>query len=275
MQFGSAIRHCIAAKSSRPRQWLARRGLRITPSQWQLERFRNHHAGQRAFVIGNGTSLTTEDLDLLTGEVTFGSNKVYLAFDQTEWRPTYYHVSDVLVAENNRDRINELRLTKLFARCVYGTFADRRDIIWLDELPQPPTGSPPGFSTDCTLGVNGGFSVVYHQLQVAFHMGIREVYLIGVDFSFTLPENDAGETAHGRSLISNGEVNHFHPEYRQPGESWTEPRLDEQIRAFAVARKVFERAGGRLVNASRYTKLTALPRAELEAVLAGSAHAVA
>src|SRR5690606_17851147 len=79
-----------------------------------LSQFRDVHQGRRAFVIGMGPSLAMADLDQLSEEITFACNKVYLAFDQTMWRPTYYGVTDVLVASQNRGRIWEQECPKFF-----------------------------------------------------------------------------------------------------------------------------------------------------------------
>ena len=43
-----------------------------------MKSYVNCHAGKRAFVIGNGPSLRDTDLHKLAGEVTFGSNRIYL-----------------------------------------------------------------------------------------------------------------------------------------------------------------------------------------------------
>lgn len=209
------------------------------------------------------------DLEALADEITFASNKIFLTFDRTPWRPTYYHVCDEYVAEQNRSQINALPLTKLFARCVYRHFADRRDVIWLDELPSTNPAAP-GFARDCTAGVYGGFTVVYHQLQLAYHMGIREVYLIGLDYRFDVPGASTHRADEEGVIVSVGERNHFHPQYRQPGEKWTQPRLDEQREAFIAARAAFEDAGGRLLNASHRSRLDALERIKLDDVLAAS-----
>ena len=242
---------------------MAAMGVPLTKSDRRLRAMRNCHWGQRAFVIGNGPSLTIDDLGRLKGEITFASNKVYLAFNETSWRPTYYSVSDVLVAENNRREIAALNLPKFFGSSVRDALDAADDITWLRELPSPTAQ----FSTDCSAGVYGGFSVVYHQMQLALHLGIREIYLIGLDFSFDVPQTTGEKCIHGEVLEGRGEVNHFHKDYRKPGETWTMPRLEEQRRAFLRARRACEAAGCVVENASRRTCLDVFPRVDLDKLL--------
>lgn len=242
------------------------------------------HKGRRAFVLGNGPSLRVEDLDRLQGEITFASNKIYLAFDQTEWRPTYYTVADYLVAANNCDIISNLDLFALFPSqleqfgCAltrglwYEELFDNKFIDYLDEPARDRYEF--FFSRDVRMGVQGGYTVIYHQLQLAYYMGIRELYLLGVDFFFNIPTKTVVDDrfysqTYRYALESQGEVNHFHPDYRKPGEKWAMPRLDLQYQMFRTARQVFERDDGLLFNASRQTALTALERVCLEDVLAG------
>ncbi len=75
----------------------------------KLRRFRNLHAGERCFVIGNGPSLAIADLERLTGEVTFASNKIYLLFEQTPWRPSYYVAEDDHFIQQHGDDIRRWR----------------------------------------------------------------------------------------------------------------------------------------------------------------------
>jgi len=74
----------------------------------QIKKLKNIHKNKRAFIIGNGPSLCISDLDRLKDEVTFACNKIYLAFDQTDWRPTYLFLADTMVAKNNVERIESL-----------------------------------------------------------------------------------------------------------------------------------------------------------------------
>ncbi len=235
-----------------------------------LYELKDRHRGRRAFVIGAGPSLVTGDLERLHGEITFASNKIFLAFDDTAWRPTYYSVVDVLVARNNAERIRAQQLTHIHSVDVRPVLGQDSRFLYLYRMLRIPFGTfKPGFSSDALRGVYGGFTVIYMQLQLAFYMGIREVYLIGVDFSFEVPGEAVTDsrTEFGETVIrSRGEVNHFHPDYRRPGEIWSMPQMEKQRLAFRRARQAFETAGGQLINASRRTKLDALPRADFDRV---------
>ena len=43
-----------------------------------------------AYIIGNGPSLTPEQLNMLIGKDCFGVNRIDLIYPKTDWRPTYY-----------------------------------------------------------------------------------------------------------------------------------------------------------------------------------------
>ncbi|HQL39176.1 MAG TPA: hypothetical protein PKV95_06830, partial [Anaerolineaceae bacterium] len=67
--------------------------LRELSSQWResqqrLAACRNQHAGKRCFIIGNGPSLRQTDLAKLRGEMTFGLNRIYLAFPELGFTTT-------------------------------------------------------------------------------------------------------------------------------------------------------------------------------------------
>ena len=241
------------------------RGVALTANDRKVIALEDKHVGKRCFILGNGPSLKIEDLNYLKNEVTFASNKIYLAFESTFWRPTYYSVVDVLVAENNRTEIDALNLTKIFELTI-SPFFKMEDAIWVQLLSVPMIDDVPkfDFSINALKGVYGGFTVVYFQLQLAFYMGIREIYLIGVDFSFDVPEKTGESSVSGEILKHQGEKNHFHPDYRKPGETWTMPMMDEQKAAFTVAKKAIESAGGKVYNASRETKLDVFERVDFD-----------
>jgi hypothetical protein len=244
-------------------------GMAKTCGLEQLHAYKGKHAGARAFIIGNGPSLRISDLDLLSEEITFACNKIYLAFPETAWKPTYYTVEDHLVAQQNQIEIEAMQkvAAKLFPHtlALHGIhFSDSLiyPFIWKDVYP-----ALPDFSDDAARGFHWGSTVVYTMLQLAAFMGIREVYLMGIDFSFSIPSQCEGTTGKFKIYVSEGEHNHFHPDYRKPGEHWHQPNLEYQEKSFLSARNYFETHGGRIFNATRGGCLECFPRIDLDTLL--------
>ncbi|MHA2123643.1 MAG: 6-hydroxymethylpterin diphosphokinase MptE-like protein [Promethearchaeota archaeon] len=236
----------------------------------RLYYFKDIHKGKRAFIIGTGPSLLISDLDRLKNEITFGCNKIYLAFDETDWRPTYYSVIDRMVAKNNCEAIQKLNLIKIFSSVVKPYFKNVEDIIWLTDLVSPTVNGRRKFifSKDVVEGTYGGFTVIYTQLQIAYFMGLKEIYLIGIDFKFNKAKDTGERTQVGEVLLKNaGEVNHFHADYRGKNELWTFPKLDYQYEAFLTAKKAFTESRGIIYNASRKTELDVFPLIDLDSVI--------
>jgi hypothetical protein len=267
-------RHLLSFNCAR--QWniierpvLNKQEILFEESDKQIRALKDIQRGQRAFILGMGPSLLVSDIDRLKGEVTFACNKIYLAFDDTKWRPTYYSVIDLLVAQNNRSDICELRLKKIFTRPLQSLFSDESDIIYVRAVRNPGPADNPRirFSKDILEATYGGHTVIYFQMQLAYYMGIREIYLLGVDFSFDIPKTRGEKTAHGEDvLVHSGEVNHFHPDYRKPGEKWSMPNLVYQYKAFQCAKEAFESDGGFIANASRSTKLDVFPLVDFDKI---------
>ncbi len=253
----------------------------IIPERWKilpqnhlnLRSLKDIHKGRRAFLIGSGPSLSVSDLDKLQNEISFACNKIFLIFNDTRWRPTYYSVIDSMVAQNCAKEIEQLKLKKIFSSVVKLNFPDAKDIIWLKDLPSPMVDSKRQFlfSQNIAEGTYGGFTVIYTMLQLAHFMGITEIFLLGVDFSFTTPKPSEQKSRLGETLLTcKGESNHFHPDYRKNGEQWTMPQLEHQYSAFQQAKSAFQETGRVIYNASRSTKLDIFPFADFDQIMANA-----
>lgn len=233
--------------------------------------FKNIHKGKRAFIIGNGPSLKIEDLNKLKNEITFGCNKIYLAFDQTNWRPNYFVAVDSVFIEDDVDKIKELDIIKFLTIESVNLFRnENQNIIYLNHIEFEYIGDEIkyDFSTDIAKGVYGGWTVTYIMMQIAFYMGISELYLLGVDFKYNIP-NPTGELSKYGEIILRGESerNHFHKDYRKENDRWTLPRLNEQYKAYLCARETFEKYNRKIYNATRSTALDVFPIVDLDSIL--------
>ncbi|MBO9395297.1 hypothetical protein J7400_01300 [Shimia sp. R9_2] len=239
-----------------------------TPALLSLK---NRHFGERCFVVGNGPSLTTTDLDALRWEYTFGSNKIYLAFPETHWRPTFYSLEDRLVMEQNQREIIGIEQTiKLMPEYTYKYMGDDPSVVYFRFPhicdPRKPLESKdfPGFSINAEHCVYWGSTIVYTQIQLAAHMGFKEIYLIGIDHSYETPKK-----MENGAYVYSGEKNHFSKDYRRPGEVWNKPQLEVLEHSYRAARTACEEHGIKIRNASRKTALDVFERADLDEVISG------
>lgn len=237
-------------------------------SRIMLSLLRNRHKGARAVIIGNGPSLRISDLDRLQGCVTFASNKIYLAYEDTSWRPDYYSVEDHLVIQNNWDRIAGLEGSlKIFPANVRDFGYHAADTVFVPFRPpqsfDDPLSDPafPDFSEDLSQGICWGSTITYSQIQMALFMGCTEIVLIGIDHSYLLPQVKQGNT-----YLHAGEQNHFHPDYRQAGERWHQPNLEVLEVSYARARDCCAARGVQILNASRQTRLEVFERADFDSL---------
>lgn len=224
----------------------------------QIQEFKDIHRAERCFIVGNGPSLNSMNLAPLQGEITFGMNRIYLGFERFGFRPTYYTVEDVFVAEDNSAEINALSgMVKFLPLDLAHCLADDAETCWVDfqRLYKPY----PQFSEDAAEKIYWGSTVTYLAIQLAYYMGCDPIYLIGVDFDYKVPQH-----AEGQEEITSREedVNHFHPAYFGPGKRWHNPRLDRVLPSYELAYEFLSARKRRILNATLGGKLEAFPRVD-------------
>jgi hypothetical protein len=224
-------------------------------------KLKHKHKDKRIFLIGNGPSLKNEDLNLLKDEITFAANKIYLAFKNTTWRPTYYLVEDDLVYKQNYNAIKNLKDTmKLFPNYAREWAGLIEDGAYFNLKYFPTSDDFPQFNPDPINGMFWGSTVVFTMIQWAIYLGSKEIYLLGVDFSFDVPKKQIVNEYNRIDLICEGEINHFHKDYRKIGEKWNLPKLEIQVKSFTKAKEYAEEHVIKIYNASRETKLDVFER---------------
>jgi len=229
----------------------------------RIQQLRDRYAGRRCFVIGGGPSLSQTPLDLLTNEVTIASNAIFLLFGETGFRPTFYTVEDYLVAEDRAPAINQLQgMTKIFPADLWRHLREDDETVYVNFKRGQYDGFPK-FSDRLDEVVYWGGTVTFMNLQLAWHLGCREVYLVGIDHSYQRPSPK--DKVEGIVITSQtADVNHFHPDYFGPGYRWHDPRVDRMELGYLEARRFFAEHGGVIYNATIGGKLEVFPRVKLE-----------
>lgn len=221
---------------------------------------KDKYKGQRGFVIGNGPSLKISDLDVLQSEVTIASNKIFMAFSQTEWRPDFYTVADPLVWEKIK-----LEVVKLFPQIHIPTYLPKLDDnkikYWKAAHLTPYTR----FSGDLSDKAVSGQTVTFENIQIAVHLGLNPIYIIGCDHNY------AGEHENvkaGIPIKQGDKQTHFIKGYRKTGEIVLPAPIQDMEIAYQYARDYCDKNGVKIYNATRGGRLEIFERASLDDVLA-------
>ncbi|WP_270347331.1 6-hydroxymethylpterin diphosphokinase MptE-like protein [Mediterraneibacter faecis] len=171
-----------------------------TNDHFLMKKLKDTAQSTRCFVIGNGPSLSTTDLEVIQNEVTFASNRIYGLYERTSWRPTYYCSQDQKVLAQIK---NDLSFA--VSNCKQAFFPyNYKEIIGnnvcamknvhlfykpyvsvYSEDGTYPEGLMP-FSKDVSRQVYDGLSITYAMIQLAVYMGFKEIYLLGVDHNYPM-----------------------------------------------------------------------------------------
>lgn len=212
--------------------------------------------GERVFIICNGPSLKIKDLDLLKDEYSIASNKIYLSFDETEWRPNFLTVSDRILWRKIKNEIYNFYQPVIVTSNLVGQNNNKSFLI----KNMGSFKNNNGFSTNMNQGIFGGRTVTYNNIQLAVHLGFKEIYLIGCDHFYE-------ETTPTSSTIvkhNEGVQNHFHKDYRQKGEKVNYAPIEIMEEAYMNAKNNLDKLNVKIYNASRITHLKIFEKINFE-----------
>jgi hypothetical protein len=226
----------------------------------KLLSYKDIHQGERCFIIGNGPSLKTMNLELINSEYSFGLNRIYLLFDQVKFKPSYLVSINSLVLEQFSEEIAALDIPKFLNWNQRKHYSDRDENTNFIKL---SLGIGDEFRKEITSPISGGGTVTYAAMQIAYWMGFQEVVLIGVDHNFT-DKGTPNKTEVRRSEI---DKNHFHPNYFPKGSKWQLPDLQRSELAYRMAKEAYQADGRRIVDATVGGKLQVFDKVDFEKVI--------
>ncbi len=227
----------------------------LHPKSWssrkKMHALHNRFENKKAVIICNGPSLLEVDFSLLENVYTFGLNKINLLFDNTDFRPSCIVSINPFVIEQNSQFFSETKIP-LF---LDARSSRRAGLLNKHHPCFIHTADFPFFSTDCSYSIFQGYTVTYVAMQLAFHMGFKEVALIGCDHNFHIhgPSNEVRTS-------SGDDKSHFHKDYFADGQQWQLPDLHQSETFYSLAEKTYQQRGRRLVNATDGGHLELLQR---------------
>lgn len=241
-----------------PAAWHWGRGA-AKRNQARLARYVAIHRNERCIILANGPSLLKTDLRLVTNEITFGMNRIYLAFDQLPFVPTYYLCLNELVLEQYAAEIALLAIPKFLNWDRRRLFSRDDDAVFFLRV---GLGLRERFSPDLRSPLGGGGTVTYAALQLAYGMGFQEVVLVGLDHSYS----EGGTPNVTRVRTAARDEDHFVTDYFPAGTRWQLPDLRRSEGAYRLAREAFELRGGRIIDATPGGKCEVFEKAEWTAL---------
>ncbi len=224
---------------------------------------KDSHKGERCFVIGNGPSLTVEDLSLLEKEKTFAANRIFYIYDKTNWRPTYYCAQDDVVIDDIMTKLPEVKeqCEKMFliGDCYIkagDSLQNNKDVLFFCAK-YIKAHKKRLFSDRIEKYISGGGSITYASIQIAAYMGFSEIYLLGVDHNYSTSACDNKEMG-----SSDVKLNYF--EGMPTTLKVNKPNPDNATLSFIQAKEYCDAHGIKIFNATRGGKLEVYPRIKLE-----------
>lgn len=263
------VNNLISTPERSGEKYFVDREQRIHDSLSYFQSLKGKYRGRRGFVIGNGPSLSMTDLGLLENEITIASNKIYLAFPHVAWRPTIYTVADPLlwvkIIHEIPDEIDTIHVPHYIDPA--GVSAERIK-TWKILSPageareKDEEFSGVEFSSDICNGMYGSWTVTFDNLQIAAHLGLSPIYLIGCDHYYA----EEYDVVQNRPVIAGDANNHFIANYRQPGEIVNPAPIKLMNRGYLEARIFSDRTGTEIINATRGGFLETFQRVDFESL---------
>lgn len=252
------------------------RCLNLKGKQGKLAELRDKHKGERCFIIANGPSLSKVDMRLLKDEVTIGCNGIYKEFDKWGYSTDYLVVEDVEQTEIRGSELSQVKgPTKLAALHNAHALAFFNDFLFFD-VPKTRYHHDyyfeeplyPQFSHDFASTVHLGYTVTYIMLQLAYHLGFSQIYLLGLDHSYgrlpdLFPPGKLKITEENYPLVQEC---HFDKSYYQVGDVIGIPWSKKQEAAYRLARTVLEENGVEIKNLTDGSKLEVFDKASLSEI---------
>ncbi|NHC43336.1 DUF115 domain-containing protein [Bacillus sp. MM2020_1] len=219
----------------------------------KLRNIKNKHKGERCFIVATGPSLTIEDLEKLKDEVTFSMNSICLAFNDTDWRPTYYGIQFDILYKELKKHIDMLEVEGIFIADSILNEVDTIDDYYIYPLnllnhTRQHRKFNSKFSSDAFAQVFDGYSITYSLIQIAVYLGFKEIYLLGADCNYSSNMNHHFK-----------DYSFVDPAYSQAG--------NKMISAYKEAKKYADKNNIKIYNATRGGMLEVFERINLDTVL--------
>ena len=237
---------------------LAENTVLVWKGRKRIESYHNRYVGKRCFIVGNGPSLSVEDLEKIKGEISFGTHRIYHIFDQTKWRPQFYCAQDARLINDEFERISKIDVDpKMIAIMPFTRYQKIKGATYIKLNGEKFYPQLPKFSSDICKEIYEGFTVTYMSLQIAIYMGFSEIFLLGMDHSYSIEMNPDGSIK-----TTEGIKDHFSSD----DVCTNVPQTYKSTLAYYAARKYADQHNVKIFNATRGGKLDVFERVDFDSL---------
>ncbi len=228
-----------------------------------IKTYNNIHNNERCFIIGNGPSLSVDDLEKIKDEYTIGVNRIFNIFTKTKWRPSYYLAVDEELIQSEWKNIKNIHSTKFIKNVKKTDNIEQKDIVPIFINSTTPISkynyNKQSISENLEEGFSLNYSVVCYAIELAIYMGFKEICLIGVDHNYPKEIDATGKTKKNNvkehfegGSYANGTVSYY---------------IDAVTNCFIAYKRYADAHGIKIVNVTRGGKLEVFERLSLEKIL--------
>ncbi len=157
---------------------------------------KNKYKGERCFIVGTSPSINSLDLTKLSNEHTFTVNRGYLLKEQGLIHSDFHILVDKRAF---LDTASNPHLLEGFSSMFFCYCANKSDInidtCYIDLL--NPKLSSKFFEEDMLKPLIDPYSVIFSAIQIAYYLGFKDIYLIGVDLDFNKNKGHAYKETKG------------------------------------------------------------------------------
>lgn len=241
----------------------------------RLNELQGRFAGERIFVLGSGPSLNKTPLEKLENEHVFAVNRIGLLLERVSWQPMFYTAFDTRVVPDNAAEISELDIPYKFFSPRYRNLLGEAENHYFHSVSANYNGFGHSFTDNAAYcGFGGGGTISVIAIQLAYFLGFREIYLLGMDASYTvLPTvEQSGDYQLGGDVkmlltsTADDDPNHFDPRYYGRGKKWHNPNVEEMKIGFGRSARYISSMGGKLRNATIGGALEEVERVDFESL---------
>lgn len=246
----------------------------------KIQYFCGKYVGERCFIIGNGPSLRIEDLDQLKREYTFASNSIYALYNRTDWRPHFYCAWDPAFCKEMMSDKEDMKMVLDGCRAAFTSILgegiqyredpDMSQLYYMKSMSKTSENGLPLFSADCSKQVYSAGTVTYAMLQLAAYMGFKQIYLLGMDFSYSVEKYKDNrivkkDVSNHMSEIEEEEKRFYQAVSAHYNETYI-AEIDLQLAGYQSAKKYADTHGIKIYNATRGGKLEVFPRIDFDSL---------